>query len=167
MASSALCIPYENVKYFDIDLETNTPNYYPLECALARELAYVAGEDVLFESTLHGNDNFINVFISLTSEKDFLKIQKNIDLLIDAQEKLSLLYSNLEDSVINQISAVKAWREIENGKAKIRKIFLDTQKLILTSYFDNSINLAYTPKTLENYRNKLYLFKNLIRVTSK
>ena len=46
MASSALCIPYENVKYFDIDLETNTPNYYPLECALARELAYVAGEDV-------------------------------------------------------------------------------------------------------------------------
>lgn len=118
MASSALCIPYENVKYFDIDLETNTPNYYPLECALARELAYVVSEDVLFESTLHGNDNFKNEFISLTSDKAFYAIQKNIDLLIDAQENLSTLYSNLEDSVTDQISASKAWREIEKRKSK-------------------------------------------------
>jgi len=42
---------------------------------------------------------------------------------------------------------------------------MQTQRLILTSYFDNVINLAYTPRTLENYRNKLYLFKNVIAIT--
>ena len=36
--------------------------------------------------------------------------------------------------------------------------------MILTSYFDNAINLAYSPKQIENYRNKLYGFKNLLGV---
>ena len=56
----------------------------------------------------------------------------------------------------------KVSKEIELTKLEIKELFLNTQNLILTSYFDNSINLAYTPKALENYRNKLYLFKNLI-----
>ncbi len=85
MASKALNTPYENVKYFDISLHTNTPDYYPLECALVNQMAYVIGEDILFDSTLHANNNFRDSFISLTSEKVFFKIQKNIDLLIETR----------------------------------------------------------------------------------
>lgn len=43
---------------------------------------------------------------------------------------------------------------------------MQTQKLILTSYFDSTINLCYTSRTLENYRNKLYLFKNIVATTN-
>lgn len=165
MAAKAQASAFENVKYFDINLQSNTPTYYPLECALVNQMAYVIGEEVLFDSTLNANNNFRDGFISLTSEKSFFSIQKNIDLLIETQEKLSLFYSSLEDSYIEEKEAIKITQKIELQKQKIKKLFLDTQKLILTSYFDNAINLVYAPKAIENYRNKLYLFKNLIGYT--
>ncbi len=97
MSAKALNLSYENVKYFDINLQSNTPTYYPLECALVNQMAYVIGEDVLFDSTLHSNNNFKDIYISLTSEKEFNKIQKNIDLLIDAQGDLESLFSSLDN----------------------------------------------------------------------
>lgn len=165
MAASALNLPYESVKYFDINLQSNTPMYYPLECALVNQMAYVVGEDILFDSTLHSNNNFKEIYISLTSEKEFLAIQKNIDLLVETQSDLELLFSSLEDIGINEEFVKKISKEIDIKKSVVKNLFLETQKLILTSYFDNSINLAYTPRALENYRNKLYLFKNLVGVS--
>ena len=58
MASKVNGIPKEYVKYFGISFETISPSYYPLECCLVNQLAYLVGEDVLFESTLNSNDNF-------------------------------------------------------------------------------------------------------------
>lgn len=162
MSAKALNLPYENVKYFGIEIQTNTPTYYPLECALVSQLAYLVGENVLFDSTLNANNNFREQFISLTSEKEFYKIQKNIDILMETQEKLVQLYSTLNDFQASELSVEKATKEIEIQKTKVKTLFLETQKLILTGYFDNMINIAYSPKFLENYRNKLYLFKNLI-----
>lgn len=162
MASKALNLPFENVKYFDISFRSNTPNYYPLECALVMQMAYAIGEDVLFDSTLNSNNNFKEKYISLTSKKDFFKIEKNIDLLVDLQAKLSSLYSDLEGSDINEEIVAKISKSIDIKKLQIKRLFMNTQKLIITSYFNNIINLAYIPKTLENYRNKLYLFKNYV-----
>ena len=162
IAAKTLNLPYDNVKYFDISFQSNTPMYYPLECALVSQIAYVVGEEILLDSTLHSNDNFKNTYISLTSKDDFEQIQKNIDLLAETQDRLEFLFASLEDVGIDEIFVEKIAKEIEVKKAKVKELFLGTQRLILTSYFDNSIHLAYTPKALENYRNKLYLFKNLI-----
>lgn len=164
MASECIKAPYENVKYFDIDIPTNTPTYYTLECALVNQMAYLVGKNVLFESTINANDNFKNQFISLTSKKTFYTIQKNIDLLVGSQEKLEMLYTNLQEFDTDEAFDKKCIKEIDKEKARIKELFLETQKLILTSYFDNAINLVYIPKLIENYRNKLYLFKNLIGV---
>ena len=68
----------------------------------------------------------------------------------------------LEEQYDSQIIEIKKHKQDSKQKLKIKNQFLDTQKLILTSYFDNAINLAYSPKLIENYRNKLYLFKNII-----
>lgn len=162
MAAKSMGNQYENVKYFDINILSNTPSYYPLECALVNQMAYVIGENVLFDSTINANNNFKEQFISLTSEKTFYTIQKHIDLLVEAQAELENLYVVLQEYDTDEKFAKQCTNEIEKHKEKIRKLFLGTQKLIFTSYFDNSINLAYTPKLIENYRNKLYLFKNLI-----
>lgn len=162
MASKCANSPYENVKYFDIEIPTNTPTYYPLECALVKQIAYVVGENVLFESTLNANNNFREQYISLTSAKEYFTIQKNIDALVEAQVKLEKLYSDLQQYDIDDYFAKKTTNEAETQKKKIKELFIKTQRLILTSYFDNAINLTYTPKLIENYRNKLYLFKNLI-----
>ena len=65
----------------------------------------------------------------------------------------------------NMIVKQKILKEIEETKTRVKKIFVVTQRLILTSYFDNAIQLVFAPKAIENYRNKLYLFKNLVCYT--
>lgn len=162
IAAKCMNNEYENVKYYDINFKSNTPSYYPLECALVNQMAYVIGGNVLFESTINANDKFKEQFISLTSEKTFYNIQKNIDLLVESQAELGELYATLKEYDTDKKFVKTYTNEIEKQKAKTKELFLSTQKLILTSYFDNSINLAYTPKLIENYRNKLYLFKDLI-----
>ena len=153
---------YENVRYFDINLQTNTEAYYPLECALVNQMAYLIGENVLFESTLNANDKFKAQYKSITSEETFNVIQKNIDILIEKQDHIKNLYLNLQEIDTNERLIKKYTEQIEKCKEEIRELFLNTQRLIYTSYFDSAINLVYAPKIIENYRNKLYLFKNLI-----
>ena len=64
MAAKVIDIPKEEVKYFGISFLSDSPSYYPLECNLVKQMAYVAGgENVLFESTFHSNDTFKNKFI--------------------------------------------------------------------------------------------------------
>lgn len=162
MASKCMNSEYESVKYFDIELLTNTPTYYPLECTLVNQMAYVIGENVLFDSTINANNKFKEQFISLTSAETFFTIQRNIDALVETQDKLEKLYLSLQETDIDEFYEKKCMKEIEKNKEKVRILFVDTQKMILTSYFDSVINIAYTPKLIENYRNKLYTFQNYL-----
>ena len=127
-------------------------------------MAYLVGEEVIFDSTLNANNRFKEQYISLTSKKEFETIQKNIDLLVEAQEKIENLYIGLQEYDIDEVYTKKTTKEIDDLKLKVKQIFIKTQEVILTSYFDNAINLAYSPKQIENYRNKLYGFKNLLGV---
>lgn len=88
MASKINNIPKEYVKYFGISFETISPSYYPLECCLVNQLAYITGEDVLFESTLNSNNNFKNIFSELTSPKTFMAIQNAIDSILNCEEEI-------------------------------------------------------------------------------
>ncbi len=81
-------IPKEYVKYFGISFETTSPSYYPLECCLVNQLAYLVGEDVLFESTLNSNDNFKNKLAELVSPKVFMAIQNSIDEILYHEEDI-------------------------------------------------------------------------------
>lgn len=88
MASKINGIPKEYVKYFGINFETISPSYYPLECCLVNQMAYIAGEDILFESTLNSNDNFKLKFAQLTSPKVFMAIQNAIDDILNREEDI-------------------------------------------------------------------------------
>lgn len=43
MASRVIGIPKEEVKYFGINFVADSPSYYPLECNLVKQMAYVVG----------------------------------------------------------------------------------------------------------------------------
>lgn len=153
------------VKYFGITLPTNSPGYYPLECNLVNQIAYIVGPNVLFHSTLFGNDIFKDTFISLTNKKAYYKIQTNIDNLIILEDKLSELNANLETNEYSDKAIYKIGKKIDSLKQKISNLFIETQDLILTSYFDSYYNKLYCAKDIENYRNKLYNYKNIIGST--
>ena len=162
LASKCVNKKSETVTYFDLDFDTISPDYYPLECALVNQMAYLVGDDVLFDSTLNSNDNFKNQFISLTSKETFENVQRNIDFLVEMQENIIKLnsYNEAHFNLVNKVQ--KNYDKIEDLKSQIRRVFLNTQDIILTAYFDNTINLLYTKEAIEKYRNKLYNFRNLI-----
>ncbi len=158
-------IPKEYVKYFGISFETISPSYYPLECCLVNQLAYITGEDILFESTLKSNNNFKIAFSKLTSPKTFMAIQNSIDEILYHEEDIIKL-NNKISQIDNRNKKVDGMIEkIDELKREITLTFLRTQNLIISSYFDAAFDKIIDLEGVEKYRQKLYSFKDLIGYT--
>lgn len=162
MAMRATKTKFDTVKYFDIELPSNSPNYYTLECNLVRQMAYITGEYALYNSVLHGNDIFKNKFIALTSKKDFEIIQNNINNIIYLEDDLKYTLDKIENSNRVSLALIK---KVTKLKKAIKKSFLITQNRIFTSFFDSLLESLYTPKSMQGFRKALYQYRNFIGVT--
>lgn len=162
MASKVNGIRKEYVKYFGISFETISPSYYPLECCLVNQMAYITGEDVLFESTINSNDEFKIKFAELTSPKTFLAIQGAIDDIVFAEEEII----KLNNKIINVDDRNKRvdvmLQKIDELKKEIALTFMRTQNLIISSFFDKAFDDITNLEEVENYRKKLYYFKDYL-----
>ena len=167
MASKCLDSKNEDVKYYDIEFSTISPSYYPLQCNLIGQISYIIGEDILFNSTLYGNDNFKEKFISVTNQDIFYTIQKNIDSIVYLEDELNNLSNTLAnmDGNIRKIERIS--KKIIKQKQKISKVYFDTQNLIFTGYFNHRLNELVTLKDIDNFRNKLFGYKDLIGKNDK
>lgn len=164
-ASKALKNEYEIVKYYDIEFATSSPNCYPIICNLVEQMAYITGENTLFDSTFNSNSKFVNSFINLCGQKTFYKVQNNLDKILDLEEKIALLSSKLEMEILSEQFIARASIKIGIYKNSIKKIFFETQELILTSYFNKALNNVYSSQEIEDYRRKLYNYRDLLGVT--
>lgn len=165
MASKVNNIPKEYVKYFEISFEATSPSYYPLECCLVNQLAYITGEDVLFESTLNSNDNFKKVFSNLTSPKTFMAIQNAIDTILYHEEEIIKINNKIAGIDDRNAKVDNMIKKIDELKSEITLTFMRTQNLIISSYFDNSFDKITDLEGVENYRRRLYNFKPLLGST--
>ena len=162
MASKINAIPKEYVKYFGISFETISPSYYPLECCLVNQLAYFTGEDILFESTLNSNDNFKNKLSEIISTKSFMAIQNAIDDILLSEENIIKLNNKISETDDRNKKIDGMVQKIDELKNEITLTFLRTQNLIISSYFDKTFNDITNLEQVENYRKKLYNFKNYL-----
>ena len=162
MTSKIIGIEPDFVKYYGIEFKSSSPSYYPMECHLVEEMAFVTGYDVLFESTFNSNDNFKEAFINATSDKVFYAIRNAIDSILGYEEEISKLANkfseeNQSDKVCKNIS-----KKIETLKEKISLTFMRTQNLIISSYFDKAFSEITNLEELEYYRRKLESFKRIV-----
>ncbi len=165
MSSYAMEANLDTVKYFDITLPTYSPSHYALECTLLTQMAYVTGNYDLFNSTLYSNDLFMDKFILLTNKSTFYSIQTNLDKLMDLEDNLSFQTSLLADMDETSKNIEKITNKIAKLRIQIQTLFLNTQNLILTNYFDQKFNAISTLVQMEDYRKKLYNFKDFIGYT--
>lgn len=165
MASKAIGIEKDFVKYFGISFETISPSYYPLECCLVNQLGYLLGEDILFESTINSNDNFKNKFIAEMSIKTYLCVQSALDNILEAEENIIKLNNKINESDERTKRCENMSEKINEIKNEILLTFLKTQNLIISSYFNNKIKKIKTLEDLDNYRRKLYNFKDYLGST--
>lgn len=165
MSSKVLGIPKEYVKYFNITFETTSPSYYPLECCLANQLAYIVGEDILFESTINSNNNFKNALVSCTNHKTFMTIQNSIDDILYAEEEIIKLNNKIIEIDDKSKKVDNLIKKVDNLKKSITSSFIKTQNLIIFSYFDKAFDSIDNLQNLESYRRKLYNFKDYLGST--
>lgn len=162
ITSKIIGIEKDYVKYFGISFRTISPSYYPLECNLIEQMAYITDETVLFDSTFTSNDKFKNTFISLTSEKTYDEVEKNVDQILDLEEAIIKLNNKISTFDERNKTVDKLVTKAENCKNKISEYFEKTQNLIIKNYFDKAFKHIENLEELDNYRRKLDHYKNLI-----
>ena len=165
MASKAIGAQEEIVKYYGISLPTNSPAYYPLLCNLVNQIGYVVGKDTLYDSTFYGTDKFKALFAELCGLDNFYKIQSNLDKIMEIEEKAIRLDNKLMSDKCDGKKAQKVAKKIEKCKEKIKELFFKTQNLIYTSYFNTQFAKIATTADIDEYRVKLYNYKNYIGIS--
>ena len=165
MASKANNAEEEIVKYYGISLPTTSPSYYPLLCNLVKQMAYVTGEDFLYDSTFYGSSIFKENFCNLCGLNNFLKIQSNLDKIMEIEEKAINLNNKLLSDKCEGMKAQRVAKKIEDYKIKIRKLYFETQNIIYSSYFNHQFTKISTTADIDSFRAKLYNYKNYIGIS--
>lgn len=165
MASIATGTKKDTVKYYNMELSTESPDFYPLQTALLNEMIYFTGTYALYHSTLYSDDIFKNTFIAKTSKKVYERIEQNFDLICQYETLLSNESYNLSVSSANykNVNKIRNINErIENIKQIIFEKTLETQNIILVSCFNTELNFIRSVEDVDEFKNKLYNFKDVL-----
>ena len=81
------------------------------------------------------------------------------------EDKLHAILEKVQSSETVTPEIAKLMKKSSKIKENIRRGFLLTQNRIFTSFFDNLFDSLYSPKSMENFRNALYNYRNFIGVT--
>ena len=161
MASEANMMESVNETYYGISINTISPDYYPLECALLSQISYFTGTYPLYHSTLNSNDVFKNTFILKSDKKTYSKIIKSFDNLLTLENNLNYYASELQyTDKINHINLLN--NLIDETKKDIKALFFKTQNLIMTKFFKFEFNSIRNLEDIKNFTSRLYDYKNVI-----
>ena len=161
MASEANMMNTQSETYYGITINTISPNYYPLQCALLGQIAYFTGTYPLYHSTLYSNDVFKNTFTLKSDKKTYSVISKNFDKLLSLENNLNYYASELQYT--DKISSIKLlYNLIDETKEDIKSLFFKTQNLIMYKCFKNEFNSIRNLEDIKNFNSKLYNYKNVI-----
>ena len=161
MAAEANFAEETSETYYGISIRTISPDYYPLECTLMRQISSFTGTYPLYHSVLYGNDIFKNTFMLKSSKKNYNTIVKNFDNILSLENNLEFYIQELQCA--DSPKAIKTLNNIINNvKKDISNTFFKTQNLILESCFKSEFNNIRNLDDIKVFNRKLYNFKNII-----
>ncbi len=161
MASEANMANISQEKYFDILLNTISPNYYPLECTLVNQIAYFTGTYPLYHSVLNSNDVFKNTFIAKFNKRIYNRVARQLDKLLHLESELTSYMNEL--ALTEKTGSIKELNSIiAKQKQDIKRLFFNIQNFIIRNCFSFEFNSINTMEDLREFKHKLYNFKNII-----
>ena len=162
MTAESFNEPQVEVKYYDLNMKTASPVYYPLECVLAKQIAYFTGTYPLYHSTLFGDDIFKNTFVYMSDEKTFYFVINSLDKLLWLESELDHAITALQEEENSISKSKKIYKNVENIKKQITQLFLKTQNRIISYFFSNEFARIKTLENVKDFQRRLYEFKELI-----
>ena len=152
----------DNVTYYGISFRSDSPSYYPILCNLIKQIGYLTGFPLLFESTFYSNDAFFDKFKSEFGKNNAFKIQSNCEKILSTENKIATLTYKIQSEDLEYHKFKRCSDEVKKGKDNIKKLFFDTQNLIIKSFFDKKISQISNQNEIEQYRKYLYSYSHLI-----
>lgn len=131
-----------------IILKTISPNYYPFLTNLISQIIYLLGEDITVKGTINCDEKFEDVFLNTFEEKANTIIKK-FDQIIDIRNK-------------RNGEVVAENREMLNNE--IVNIYLETQDIIMKTYFDKICTRLNTIEEVDFYIEKFLNYKQLLGI---
>lgn len=165
LASNILENTFETATYYDITFSTVSPNCYPLLCNLIYQMAYVTGEEVLFESTFNSNDHFKNKFTALCGENVYNQVSNYFDKILETEEKIIKISNKIQKTELSTAKVDSLYKKSDELKKQLKSAYFSTQELIINSYFTNSLKTLITSEDVDIFRKKLYSFQDIIGTT--
>ena len=166
MTSIASKAEIQNVTYYNIDIHTESPDCYPLECAIVRQMAYFTGTYPLFHSTIYSDDIFKNTFITISSKKAYDLVESNLDMMLELENELSMYFAELKYNGNNATRVKNISSLINECKKKITKLFFNCQNTIISHCFSYDLNSIHNSEDIKQLKKKIYDFKNLLGTNS-
>jgi len=166
LASNILENTFETATYYDITFSTVSPNCYPLLCNLIYQMAYVTGEEVLFESTFNSNDHFKNKFTALCGENVYNQVSNYFDKILETEEKIIKISNKIQKTELSTAKVDSLYKKSDELKKQLKSAYFSTQELIINSYFTNSLKTLITSDDVDRFRKKLYSFQDIIGTTT-
>ncbi len=165
MASYANHATLDSVKYYNMEISTESPDFYPLQTSLLKQLIYFTGTYPLFHSTLYSNDIFKNTFIERSSAKAYHQIEYNFDLIMLYEAKLSETSFELSTCSEEQKS-LSTIKKLHNRITALKTIILEktleTQNMIITSCFNKQFDNIKNLDDIKKFQSDLYNFKHVL-----
>ena len=84
---------------------------------------------------------------------------------METEEKAIKLDNKLISDDVEGSKAQKIAKKIDKCKEKIKDLFFETQNLIYSSYFNTQFNKISTTADIDEYRLRLYNYKNYIGIS--
>lgn len=141
ISSKAIKRQQSLVKKYNLVLKTISPSYYPIMTNLIEQIVILLGENELVKAVIKNEQNFSDLFFN-TFEGNAQSIINNFDNIIQLNN------------------------EIKNDKKQeeIVSLYIETQDIIMKTYFEKMIKLIDTVEDVENLSEKLNKY---IQITGK
>ena len=164
MASKANGEKPDTVKYYNMEFSTDSPNFYPIETALVKEMMFFTGSYPLYHSTLYSNDVFKNTFNSIAFSNTYQKIEYKFDLLLHYQEDLAITTNKIANLPEN--GNLAKLQKLNDRVYLLKEIILQTtleiQNIIMRDCFDSELSNARNIEDINKFNNHLQDFSKIL-----
>lgn len=152
----------ETVTYYEMSFISESPEYYPLECALLSQMTFFTGDEALYFSTLYSSPMFERNFTSTSTEKTYFEIQLALDKLLYLETDLEKLTQKFQNSTSSLEKSMILQKQIDSKKKAIKHACIKIQNKIIDNCFKSKFIKLETFDDIRDFENNLEEFKKYL-----
>lgn len=150
MSSRLMNKEKQRTTIYGLEIKTISPDSYPILTNLMEQLIYLLGEDQIVLASINAKNDFDDLFYNTFEEKGNLII-KSFDKVLD-----------LKNALLEVKEGTNKKESSENIEESIKNIYLDTQKILMTKYFDKMVTMLTSIEEIDFYSEKFLNYNKIL-----